>query len=435
MRIAVWHNLPSGGGKRALYDHIRGLVARGHTAEVWCPTTADTNYFPLGRLVPEHVLPLAWPLEPRLSDYWQITLEVERSLRAMEAHCRVAAAEINRGGFDILFANCCQFFYTTPIGRFVNLPSVFYQGEPCRWLYEAMPRLPWIARPACRAKSGSIIRQWRSAFTDWRMLRNYRLQAREELDNAAAFTRILVNSLFSRESILRAYGLDSDVCYLGIDTDHFMDHQVAREGYVVGIGSFQPLKNIRFAIEAVGAMSAPRPKLVWIGNAIFDQPYLDEMVALASDRQVDFLPKLNVSDHELINILNRASMMIYAPRLEPFGLAPLEAGACGVPVVAVAEGGVRETVVDRVTGFNIENNVSAAASALTRLQRNPTLARRLGANGRAVVKEKWSFEASTKRIEQRLQHYLGQAETGRFGWRRDIEGGTAPRSSTSAGTA
>ena len=81
------------------------------------PPTADPNYLPLSRLIPEHVLPIEWPLKPRLSDFWQITLAVERSLAAMEAHCRLCAAEINRGGFDILFANTCYFFHTSPIGR------------------------------------------------------------------------------------------------------------------------------------------------------------------------------------------------------------------------------------------------------------------------------------------------------------------------------
>ena len=403
MKIAVWHNLPSGGGKRALYDHVRGLVARGHTIEAWCPPTANPNYLPLSRLIPEHVLPIEWPLKPRLSDFWQITLTVERSLAAMEAHCRLCAAEINRGGFDILFANTCYFFYTSPIGRFATMPSILYLQEPCRWLYEPMPRSRWVARPA-RPRSRSIVREWRSAFTDWRRVRNDRLQAREELDNAAAFTRILANSLFSRESILRAYGLDSDVCYLGIDTDLFSDHQLPREDYVVGLGSFSLAKNIRFAIDAVGAMPAPRPKLVWVGNAI-EPPYLDEMTALANERQVEFLPLVNVSDDLLINILNRASMMIYAPRLEPFGLAPLEAGACGVPVVAVAEGGVRETILDGVTGLHVENDPAAAASALTTLRNDLALARRLGVNAVAAVKEKWSFEGATDRIEQRLQRY------------------------------
>ena len=207
MRVAVWHNLPSGGGKRLLFDHLRGLVGRGHKVEAWCPQTADPNYLPLGELVRERVLPLAWPPRPRLSDFWQITLEVQQTLAAMEAHCRSCAAEINQGGFDILFANACQIFRAPPIGRYVTIPSVLYLGEPCRWLYEAMPRFRWVARPASRG-SRSIIHEWRRAFSDWRAVRNDRLHAREEIDNAAAFTRILVNSLFSRETVLRAYGLD-----------------------------------------------------------------------------------------------------------------------------------------------------------------------------------------------------------------------------------
>ena len=58
MRIAVWHNLPSGGGKRALYYHVRGLVERGHSVEAWCPSTSDRNYLPLSELITEHVLPI-----------------------------------------------------------------------------------------------------------------------------------------------------------------------------------------------------------------------------------------------------------------------------------------------------------------------------------------------------------------------------------------
>ena len=57
MKIAVWHNLPSGGGKRALYNHVRGLRERGHTLESWCPPTADQNYLPLSELIAEHVVP------------------------------------------------------------------------------------------------------------------------------------------------------------------------------------------------------------------------------------------------------------------------------------------------------------------------------------------------------------------------------------------
>ena len=146
MKIAVWHNLRSGGGKRALYDHVVGLLARGHTLEAWCPPTADREYLPLSPLIPEHVVDLAWPTG-RFSDKFGITSLTARQLAAMDTHCRTCAEEIGRGGFDILFANACVFFRTTPIGRFVSIPSVIYLGEPYRWLYEALPRLPWLAPP------------------------------------------------------------------------------------------------------------------------------------------------------------------------------------------------------------------------------------------------------------------------------------------------
>jgi hypothetical protein len=285
MKIAVWHNLRSGGGKRALYDHVVGLLARGHTLEAWCPPTADREYLPLSPLIPEHVVDLAWPTGG-FSDKFGITSLTARQLAAMDTHCRTCAEEIGRGGFDILFANSCIFFRTTRIGRFVSIPSVIYLQEPYRWLYEAMPRLPWLAPPE---RSASLLKPstLKAAIADWKLIRNLRLQAREEFENAAGFSGILVNSYFSRESVLRAYGLDADVCYLGINCDLFVDKNLNRTHSLVGLGSITPSKNVRLCIEAVGKVSAPRPTLVWVGN-IADRGYLDEMKALARSRDVVF---------------------------------------------------------------------------------------------------------------------------------------------------
>jgi glycosyltransferase involved in cell wall biosynthesis len=117
-----------------------------------------------------------------------------------------------------------------------------------------------------------------------------------------------------------------------------------------------------------------------------------------------------VSDDELIDILNRAAMMVYAPRLEPFGFTPLEANACGLPVVAVAEGGVRETVVDGINGLLVEPDEKAMARAIERLRDDKDLAYTLGRNGRKLVAEKWSLAASIDRIEQRLEEVLWNAK-------------------------
>lgn len=399
MRIAVWHNLPSGGGKRALYDHVRGLLARGHTVEAFCPQTADRNFLPLSAMLTEHVIDLAWPVPRRRTDTWQITLETERAIAAMDAHCRRAAAAIERGGFDVLFANACQFFRTTAIGRLTSIPSALYLGEPYRYLYEASPRLCWLAPPRRkRVRLGQ--RNLRAAFVDLRQIRNLRLQAREEVDNAQGFTSILVNSQYSRESVLRAYGLDSTVCYLGIDTGHFVDRHLEREDFVVGLGSLTREKNLNLAIEAVGAIAPPRPRLVWIGN-IVDRTTLAAATELARSREVVFEPRIRIPDAAVSDLLNRARAMIYVPRLEPFGLAPLEANACGLPVIAVAEGGVRESIVDQVNGLLVEPDPRAIAAAIDRL-RDRGLARTLGRNARRAVEMNWSLAAATDRIEGAL---------------------------------
>jgi glycosyltransferase involved in cell wall biosynthesis len=185
-------------------------------------------------------------------------------------------------------------------------------------------------------------------------MQQLRVLAREERLNAGAFDLILVNSYFSRENLLRAYGLDSTVCYLGVDTELFVNRQYVRENFVVSVGEMGPHKNVEFIIKAVAQIEVPRPRLVWIANRGSDS-YYKEMRSLAESYEVSFEARRRIDDNELVDILNRAAAMVYAPRLEPFGLAPLEANACGLPVVAVAEGGVRETIIDDLIGLLVQH--------------------------------------------------------------------------------
>ena len=408
MRIAVWHNLPSGGGKRALYDHVNGLLKRGHTIEVWCPPTADSTYLPLSGMVREHVVDLAWPPPQRRIGKWQIPRWRYRLVKVMDDHCKSCAEQITAGGFDILFANSCLLLRTTSIGRFSTIPSVLYLQEPYRWLYEALPRLPWLA-PRIAATPAGL----KTLVLDWRTTNNKRLQAREEVDNAAAFDRLLVNSYFSRESVQRAYGLDSEVCYLGIDIEHFVPKAVSKQGYVVGFGSITHEKNVRFCIEAVGNTKAPRPKLVWIAN-VARTDYLKQMQDFALQQGVVFEPKVRVTDDEVLNILSGALALLYAPRLEPFGLAPLEANACGIPVIAVAEGGVRETIIDRVNGLMVDSSPAAMGAMIEQLRDDPEFARQLGASSREQVEAKWGVEQAVDRLETKLFSVVNAARAAKL---------------------
>jgi glycosyltransferase involved in cell wall biosynthesis len=400
MRIAVWHNLPSGGGKRALYYHVRGLVERGHWVEAWCPSTSDRNYLPLSEFITEHVVPIDIP--QRNNFVAKLPGDELRQAKALDQHCQRCAEEINRRDFDILFANSSVIHAVSSIGRYVKTKKVLYLQEPNRGLYEAGgDGLPWVAIPA-------VSRPWMHprSYLRWFLgdlihTHQLRILARDERLNASAFDLILVNSYFSRESLLRAYGLDSTVCYLGVDTQLFVNHRYPRENFVVSVGQLFLNKNVEFVIKAVAKIGVPRPRLVWIANRGVDW-YYEKMRSLAESHRVTFEARARIDDNELVDILNRATAMVYAPRLEPFGLAPLEANACGLPVAAVAEGGVRETIIDGVNGLLVQHQPQAMARAIERLRDDKHLTAQLGNNGSELVREKWSVNAAVERLEMQL---------------------------------
>ncbi len=423
MKIAVWHNLPSGGGKRALYDHVRGLIERGHTVESWCPSTADQTYLPLSELITEHVLPFSWQprlVKNRFDEIKNLYLNVTDLIEAMDQHCRQCAEEINNGGFDLVFVNTSMFLAVSSIGRHIRIPNVLYLQEPCRHLYESAllqenyrqlsetePHLPWLALP--EIKGASSLRKIKRLPRDLMQTQGIRVQAREEWLSARAFDAVLVNSFFSRESVLRAYGLDAKVCYLGIDADKFTNQHQEREMIIVGIGFIAKWKNIKLVLEALAEVREPRPRLVWVGNGS-DKSYMEELLQFARQNGVGFEPRVSVTDEELVNILNRAAMMVYAPRLEPFGFAPLEANACGLPVIGVAEGGLRETIVDGVNGLLVESDAQVMAAAIERLVSDKDYARQLGENGGRIVRERWSLSAAIDRLERRFEEVLAKSQ-------------------------
>lgn len=405
MKIAIWHNLSTGGGKRALYSHVEGLVVRGHELQGWTLSERH-DYLPLSGLLSERIVPPGWrphtPRSPGGRAYGAYHNRVAR-LQAVREGCRRCAAEIDRGDFDVAFVHGDEVYGMPFILRHLQTPSVLYLQEPFRTFYEATPVLPWIGdvSPAGGVARGVL----RAAGEAGRLLAD-RTQAREELRNARAAGTILVNSFFSRESVLRAYGRDARVCYLGIDTRLFFPTGVPRERFVVGLGAMTASKGVDLAIAAMAVLAEPRPPLVWVADRA-DTAYGERMAALARDVGVRLDVRVRLSDPELARLLNRAAVMVYASRLEPFGLAPLEAAACGTPVVAVAEGGVRETIRDGVNGITVQRSPEELAAGIQRLLDDPGLARTLGEAGARNARSEWSIERSIDRLEAELARAVG----------------------------
>ncbi len=205
MGIAVWHNLPYGGGARALNYHLNGLLDRGHYLEVWSPNPFADGIIRFSQQVTVHQIPLKRtehiPYQDRVGAAF---FGKDVNIREMESHCLQCAAEINQGDFDLLFANCC-FYYAAPfISRFVHIPAVLYLGEPRRFFYEAHPKSFWES-PAQLGKTSKINRHfWWEWMKDLWKTNSARVQVKEERTNIDAVDKLLVNSIFSSEPGQRA---------------------------------------------------------------------------------------------------------------------------------------------------------------------------------------------------------------------------------------
>ena len=161
---------------------------------------------------------------------------------------------------------------------------------------------------------------------------------RQDVRSAEGVDAFIANSRFVAERIERIYGRPSDVVYPPVDLDLFTPEPGTGAHYLAG-GRLVAYKRIDRAIEAANRAALP---LVVFG----DGPERGRLEAMAGPT-VRFPGR--VSHDELRALLRDARGYVF-PGIEDFGILPVEAQAAGRPVIALAEGGATETVVDGVTG-------------------------------------------------------------------------------------
>jgi glycosyltransferase involved in cell wall biosynthesis len=214
---------------------------------------------------------------------------------------------------------------------------VCYCHNPFRYAWNAREETLAARGPLGRAALGLIFQRWRQ----WDWIAAQRVDA------------YLANSDTTRRRIARYFGREATVVYPPVETARFAPGPVG-DAYVV-LSELMPHKRIDVAVRAFDALRRP---LVVIG----DGPDLRRLRRLAGPT-VRFTGR--VSDAEAAARLQAARALVVTAT-EEFGIAAVEAQAAGRPVIALAEGGVRETVIEGETGTfydRPEPDVLAAAVA------------------------------------------------------------------------
>ncbi len=396
MRIAIYHNLPSGGAKRALQELVKGLGPRHHV-DVFTLSSADHGFADLRPHVNGHAVVDFQPL-PLFRSPWGRLNQLMRAadLLRLRQLTRRLAQTLAHGEYDVAFVQPCRFEVSPSLLSWLQaVPTVYFCQEPLRRVYEPMP-----ARPYEQPRDS-----WRRWLDRLDPLPGFYHLLLKQADrhNVRQADRVLVNSHFIRRAVNRVYGVEAHVSYLGVDVRQFRPLGLTREGMVLSVGSLTPLKGFDFLIRALARLpAADRPRLA-IASNFQNPPERDYLRQLAAELAVDLALLGNVSDQRLVELYNQAQVTVYAPIREPFGLVALESMACGTPVIAVREGGTQETVLHEQTGLLVRRDEREFAEALARLLSNPAQAREYGQAGREHVARHWSWSRAVSTLEGHLE--------------------------------
>ena len=376
MKIAVYHNLPPGGGKRSAHEWLKQMT-KYHEVDLYFYSSGAEIFLdsrPLVRRVyvtndlvlkgNSHVGRLFF-----LYRVWKKSKEI--------------ALEINSVDYDVAFVLQDDAFNSPFVLRYLKIRSLYFCQEP----------LAKAKEPHYSLNRGPLEK----------LIRNLMIAVLSRIDrsNARCATMICSNSLYSTENIYRWYGIYPRLNYLGVDTNLFRPMHLDREPVVLYVGSLLPSKGCDFIVKSIATLEV-KPAVRFMCH-VSDSKYEEELIELAKDLNVsisfDYLPH----QHELVKAYNTAYLTVFASLLEPLGLVPLESMACGTPVVGIAEAGIRETIRHDINGLLTERDPYEFGQAINKLITDNNLWREFSVRGLEDVRSNWTWDKSYQNLEKYLE--------------------------------
>jgi len=192
----------------------------------------------------------------------------------------------------------------------------------------------------------------------------------------------------------------------GVDCEQFKPAEKtgrACEEFVVGtVKKLETLYGIEYLIKAFQVLTRAHPKarlkLLIVGGGSLERDLRKLATKLGVGSPVEFVGA--VPHTQVPECLNKFSVYVAVSLTESFGVAVLEASACGIPVVVSNVGGLPEVVREGITGFIVPpRDPEATAAAIEELLLSPELQSKMGLAGRQWVLQQYDWEKTAKVIE------------------------------------
>ena len=180
-----------------------------------------------------------------------------------------------------------------------------------------------------------------------------------DVSTANRVDHYIANSHYIARRIKKAYGKSSDVIYPPVDIDKFALRESKSDFYLTA-SRMVPYKKIDLIVEA---FSQTDKKLLVIG----DGPDMGKIKSKAS-KNIELLGFLD--DKTMADLMGQAKAFVFAAE-EDFGITPVEAQACGTPVICFGRGGTLETVREGISGlYFMEQNIRELLAAVDRFEQS-----------------------------------------------------------------
>ncbi len=255
-----------------------------------------------------------------------------------------AIRQLDLRGYDLILS--ASYAIAKGVRKHPGQKHVCYIHTPMRYA--------WVNEEGYLADHG--MHGLKGLFVRWQLAR-----LREwDRANSAHVDRFIANSRNVADRVKRFYGRAADVVMPPVDPDLFTLYEGPRRNYIAA-ARLVPYKRIDHIIEAFARM--PHQRLSVVGDGP-DRKRLEGM-ATANVTFTGHLPQ-----EAYVHLMQRSRALICAAD-EDLGLTPMEAHACGTPVIALARGGYTETVIDGESGtLFAQSKADVIAEAVARFESN-----------------------------------------------------------------